>query len=109
MDEKSQLLANLKEFLGSAKSELATGNYNSATTLYFKALATHGTLLVLGRYGVTPKDHEERFRYLELIDKKLVDLMKNVFSVYRRSYNLRLSKKEAEGVAKEVENAISGT
>lgn len=103
MDERQGLLANLDEFLSGARSELKRKNYNSAATLYFKALATIGTLKVYDRYGILPKDHKERFSYLELIDKGLVSTMKKVFSVYRRSYNIRLPPQDAEKVRKAVE------
>ncbi|MFH0962333.1 MAG: hypothetical protein V1820_06655 [archaeon] len=107
MDERTELLENLNEFLSGARSEFKRGNCNSSATLYFKALATVGTLLVYEKYKILPKDHKERFSYLELIDKELVSLMKQVFSVYRRSYNLRLKRAEAEKVKNAVEEVVS--
>lgn len=107
--ELEQLQQNLDEFLESAKNEFRDGSYNSAVTLYFKALATYCSILIYKKYQIIPKDHQDRFDYLKMTDESLAKTSNRIFGVYRRSYNLRLSKNEAESVKKEVEKIVQGT
>lgn len=108
-DELGLLERNLRDFLKGAEREMGEESWNTAVTLYFKALATYGTILVFRKYKVVVKDHKERFEYLEMIDGGLVKRMRKIFSVYRRSYNLRLSEREAKRVGEDVRKIVSGT
>ncbi|HLC46716.1 MAG TPA: hypothetical protein VJI75_03155 [Candidatus Nanoarchaeia archaeon] len=52
-------------FKKSADTLYSSGDYTSATILYFKTLFAIHDFLLLEETGNSPKDHSERFRSLE--------------------------------------------
>lgn len=58
---KEQLIT----FKKSADNIFNTGDFTSATILYFKTLFAIHDFILLDKIGYAPKDHNERFRLLE--------------------------------------------
>ena len=110
MEEKEKfLIENAKEFLGKAKEADKDKAYNSAVTLYFKAIAVLIDLFILRKEGFIPSNHTERFRLLERKYPILYRIMDKDFPLYQKSYRLRMSKEYAEVLRKDAERVIGFT
>lgn len=83
MIAKSQILM----FKQSADTLYATGDYTSATILYFKTLFEIQDYLLLEKIGESPKDHTSRFRMLEKSFPELFRELDLEFSTYRDTYS----------------------
>lgn len=106
MSIEGDLKANIKEFLESAEEDLAKGRYNSAISSYFKAVATLCDLKIYETKRVLPKNHTERFLFLKMSFDEAYEIVNALFTEYTKTYNLRLSKKEALLFKKNVEKLI---
>lgn len=103
MDEQEKfLLENAREFLKKATEADNDKAYNSAVTLYFKAIAVLIDLFISRKEGFIPSNHTKRYPLLyRTLDKN--------FPIYQRSYRLRLNKEYAEVLRKDVEKVIDFT
>ncbi|MCK5022567.1 MAG: hypothetical protein KAS04_00195, partial [Candidatus Aenigmarchaeota archaeon] len=106
---KKFLIENANEFMGKAKGAEKDNAYNSAVTLYFKAIAVLIDLFILEKEGFIPSNHNERFRLLEKKYPLLYKIMDKDFPIYQRSYRLRLDEEYAEVLRKDVEKVIGFT
>ena len=59
------LLENTKEYTEFALGAFQQGKFNSATTLYFKALVALCDLYLFRKEGIIPSSHSQRFKILE--------------------------------------------
>lgn len=100
------LIKNLKSFLNSAELVYASGDYTSATILYFKTLFTLLDLLILKGEGRIPKDHTERFRILQEKFPNLYLLLDRYYPVYRTTYSLTIDKQTCEEIRENVKKLI---
>lgn len=105
---KEDLIKNIKNFKNSAEIVYKTGDYTSATILYFKCLFVVIDLIILEKLGKTPKDHTERFNILKSNFPSLYSLLDKYYPTYRQTYTLTIDgatcgeiKKNAERVIKE--------
>ncbi|MBI5871456.1 hypothetical protein HZB88_00005 [archaeon] len=95
MAVEEDLKANIKEFLESAERDFAEGKYNSAVSSYFKAIASLCDLKIYELKRDLPKNHTERFLFLKTSFPQVYEIVSSLFSEYTKSYNLRLSRKDA--------------
>lgn len=110
MEEMGEfLLENAKEFLGKAKEADNDKAYNSAVTLYFKAIAVLVDLFILRKEGFIPSNHTKRFRLLERKYPLLYRIMDKDFPIYQQSYRLRLGKQYSEVLKKDVGKVVGFT
>ena len=63
--KENDLRENVEEFLKEGKRALKDQSYNSAVTLFFKAIAVMADLHLLKKEGFIPSNHTHRFRILE--------------------------------------------
>lgn len=103
MDDKisKDILANYKDFLLSAEEDLEKERYNPAMSSYFKAIAILCDYYVYKYRRVLPKNHKERFMFLQLHFREAYDLISPLFKEYTDSYNMRIKR---ENVLKLKEN-----
>ena len=92
MENEKLLLENVNEFLKEAKKSVGGKSYNSAVTLYFKALAVLIDLFILKKEGFIPTNHKNRFKLLETKYPLLYKILDKDFPVYQQSYRLKLDK-----------------
>ena len=93
MDSKEGILSkNIREFYAEGNSSLKKGSYNSAASLFFKALAVLSDMVILQQKGFIPKSHAERFRILEQSYPDIYAIMDKDFPLYQDSYSLSISK-----------------
>ena len=80
---ENELTKNVSTFLNSADLVYKTGDFTSATILYFKSLFSAFDYIILKKEGKVPQDHEERFRILESRFPPLYSVLDNIFRIYR--------------------------
>ena len=102
-DITKDLLMNFKEFLTSAEKDLQEQRYNPAISSYFKAIAILCDYQIYQSRGLLPKNHRERFLFLEVHFKEAYDLISPLFREYTDSYNLRIQKEQVMRLKKSVE------
>jgi uncharacterized protein (UPF0332 family) len=93
-DIDKDLLMNFQEFLESAEKDLQEKRYNPAISSYFKAIAILCDCAIYKERGLLPKNHRERFLFLELHFKEAHDLISPLFKEYTDSYNTRIQKEQ---------------
>lgn len=110
MDEKEKaLLENIREFFKKAEEAKKDGAYNSAVTLFFKAIAVLVDLFILKKEGLIPSNHAERFRILETKYPFLYSVLDKGFPIYQNSYRLKLNKKYVEILENDFKEALKFT
>ena len=105
---ENELIKNISTFLKSADLVYQTEDYTSATILYFKTLFSALDYVILKKEGKVPKDHEERFRILEIKFPSLYSVLNSIFRIYRATYRTSISKSDCERVRKNVREIIEG-
>ena len=107
---EEELLKNINEFFESGNDNLEKGRYNVAVSDFFKAIVVCCDLLIYKNTKIVPKNHNDRFsllkKYFTIVYKRVSEL----FVLYTKSYNLRLSKKDAVNVrdyANELRNEVN--
>jgi len=97
MDEKKSILNdNFEEYYQSGLKALAEKKYNSATTLFFKAIIALSDLMILQREGRTPSSHSDRFRIIEEKYADIYSILDRDFPFYQDSYTKKMDKESAE-------------
>jgi len=88
------LIANFKEFIASAERDFQENRYNPAISSYFKAIAILCDYVIYKQRGLLPKNHRERFLFLEQEFSSAYFLISPLFKEYTDSYNLRIQKEQ---------------
>lgn len=96
MEQENILLQNIREFTIAAKREKEGGSFNSASTLFFKALAVSIDLFILKKEGYIPSNHTQRFKLLKDKYSALYQILDKDFPIYQDSYRLKISKQLVE-------------
>lgn len=109
MDEQGILLGNVLEFIREARKAKERGSFNSATTLFFKALAVLTDLFILRKEGFIPNNHTERFKLLKAKYPVLYRIIDKDFPLYQDSYRLRMTKKTVEVLEHDITEAAKIT
>ena len=94
-------------FKKSADTLYTSGDYTSATILYFKTLFAIQDFVLLEKEGESPKDHNSRFRSLE---KHFPDLFKELdmeFSTYRDTYSKIIDKETCLRIKRLVDHDLT--
>ncbi len=102
-DIKEDLKLNFKEFLINGNEQFEKGRFNTAVSSYFKAIAILCDLKIYEQRGLLPKNHTERFLFLQTHFKEAYNLVSSLFKKYTDSYNLRMNKKDALFLKENVE------
>ena len=97
MDEKKNILSeNLQEYFGLAEEALKRNKFNSAVTLFFKAISAGSDLFILKKEGFVPTSHTHRFRILQDKYPDLYNILDKDFPFYQDSYTKKMDKEAAE-------------
>ena len=96
MDEREGiLLENFNEYYGLGMEAYNKGMYNSATTLFFKAIAALCDLYIFRKEGSIPSSHTNRFRIMENKYPELYTIADRDFPFYQDSYTNKMDKEAA--------------
>ncbi|MBS3108866.1 hypothetical protein J4409_03270, partial [Candidatus Woesearchaeota archaeon] len=96
MNEKERVLIdNFNEYYQLGLMAFKTARYNSATTLFFKAVAALCDLYILRQEGQIPSSHTQRFRILEEKYAEIYKIVDRDFPFYQNSYTNKMDKEAA--------------
>src|SRR3989344_3361665 len=97
MDEREKLLRdNFDEYFQLGMRAFNEQKYNSATTLFFKAIVALCDLFLLKGEGRAPSSHSDRFRIIEEKYPELYKILDRDFPFYQDSYTNKMDKESAE-------------
>lgn len=97
MDEREKILRdNFDEYFQLGLKAFNEQKYNSATTLFFKAIVALCDLFLLKKDGRVPSSHSDRFRAIEEKYPELYKILDRDFPFYQDSYTKRMDKESAE-------------
>ena len=97
MLEKEKILReNIEEYYNPGLMAFGEKKFNSATTLFFKALAALADLFILKKEGNVPSSHQKRFRVLENKYQDIYQILDKDFPFYQDSYTKKMDKEAAE-------------
>ena len=104
MNEKETILIeNFKEYYSLGLEAFNKEKYNTATTLFFKAIATLCDLYILKKEGFIPSSHTNRFRILEDKHPEIYKIADRDFPFYQDSYTKRMDKETAKLLKEDAE------
>lgn len=109
METKEILIENIKEFVRNAQKDKENKSYNSAVTLYFKAIDVITDLFILEKEGFIPSNHSNRFRILQLKYTEIYNLLDKTFPTYQESYSLKMTIKHVEELENDIKRLIKIT
>ena len=107
MGKEEALLENVMEFITEARAAKERGSYNSATTLFFKALAVLIDYHLLKQEGFIPSNHSERFKLLKEKYLILYRILDKDFPLYQNSYRLKMTPSTVEVLENDVNKIAS--
>jgi len=97
MDERENiLLANFNEYFELAEEAFKNKHYNSAVTLFFKAISAGTDLFILRKEGFVPSSHTHRFRIVQEKYIEIYNILDKDFPFYQDSYISRMNKEATE-------------
>ncbi len=104
MDEKEKILMeNFEEYYGLGFEAFKKEKYNTATTLFFKAMAALCDLCILKKDGVVPSSHSNRFRILEEKHPEVYKIADRDFPFYQDSYTKKMDEETAKLLKEDAE------
>src|SRR3989338_11538548 len=105
MDEREKILTeNFEEYFHLGNLAFREEKYNSATTLYFKAISALFDLYLFRHTGSTPSSHTHRFRILEKSFPKLYLIADRDFPFYQDSYTKKMDREAAQLLKEDTEH-----
>lgn len=103
MTTEEILFQNVVEYKKNAMRAHEEGDYNTAVTLFFKAMIALADLHILKKEGKTPTSHKNRFRILEERYPEIYRIVDKDFSFYQDSYKSKLDKEVSTILKEDVE------
>ena len=101
MDEREEILIeNVNEYFDLGQEAFDKRKYNSALTLFFKAICAGVDLFLFRKEGFVPSSHTHRFRIVQEKYPEIYDILDKDFPFYQDSYTKKIDA-EAAGVLKE--------
>jgi|SRR3989338_11627548 len=92
MDHREKILwENVQEYLETAEQVFLEKKYNSAATLFFKAICAAADLFIFKKEGFVPSSHTHRFRVVQEKYPFLYEMLDQDFPFYQDSYTKKLS------------------
>jgi len=97
MDEREKILIdNFNEYFNLGVQVYSESKFNSATTLFFKAIAALCDLYIFRKENITPSSHTHRFRILEEKYHEIYRIVDRDFPFYQESYTAKMDKETAK-------------
>lgn len=105
MNEKEDILIeNFKEYFDLGLEAFKKSKFNSASTLFFKAIVALCDLYILRKDEIIPSSHANRFRILEEKHPEIYKIVDRDFPFYQDSYTKKMDKESAELLKKDAES-----
>lgn len=97
MDSRELILReNFTEYFEPAEQAFRLKKYNSATTLFFKAICAAADLFILTMEHLVPSSHTDRFCIAKDRYPELYNILDKNFPFYQDSYTKKMTKEAAE-------------
>lgn len=96
MNSLEMLKDNVLEFFKEASEAELNKSYNTASTLYFKAIVVAVDYFILDNEKFIPKNHTERFIILKEKYPNIYLILDKDFPLYQKTYNLKAKKQEVD-------------
>jgi len=106
---KGILEDNAREYYRNALQAEMRGEYNSAVTLFFKAISALCDLYILSKEGKIPSSHADRFRILKSNHPSVYNVIDKDFPFYQDSYTQKMTKEAAEVIREDAEYVAEKT
>lgn len=90
------LRENFVEYFELAEQVFKAKKYNSAATLFFKAICTAVDLFILKKEGFVPSSHSHRFRIAQEKYPEIYWFLDKDFPFYQDSYTKRMNSEAVE-------------
>ena len=104
MNDKEKVLRdNFDEYYQLGLRAFSESKYNSATTLFFKAIVALCDLFLLKKEGRIPSSHSDRFRTIEESYPEIYKILDRDFPFYQDSYTKKMDKESAELLKDDIE------
>ena len=97
------MIENVKEYYDLGMDAFKKEKYNTATTLFFKAIAALCDLYILRKEGIVPSSHTNRFRILEDKHPEIYKIADRDFPFYQDSYTKRMDEETAKLLKEDAE------
>ncbi|MEK6829362.1 MAG: hypothetical protein AABY15_04490 [Nanoarchaeota archaeon] len=91
-DIKKIFIENASEYYRNALEAEGRKEYNTAVTLYFKAISALCDIYIFAKEGKIPSNHSERFRILEAKYPEIYRIIDRDFPFYQDSYRAKLTR-----------------
>jgi hypothetical protein len=86
----------LQEYIEQAEQAFFNRKYNTAATLFFKAICAAADLYLFRKAGLVPSSHTHRFNLAEEKFPHLYEILEKDFPFYQDSYTRKISKEAVE-------------
>lgn len=97
MEEKEKVLIdNFNEYFSIGLEALKKNRFNSATTLFFKAIAALCDLYIFRKEKLIPSSHSKRFNILKEKYPIIYKIVDRDFPFYQDSYTQKMDREAAE-------------
>ena len=104
MNDKEKVLRdNFDEYYQLGLRAFSESKYNSAMTLFFKAIVALCDLFLLKKEGRIPSSHSDRFRTIEEKYPEIYKILDRDFPFYQDSYTKKMDKESAELLKDDIE------
>ena len=105
MVDKEIIKKNFAEYLEVADYSFNNRKFNTAVTLYYKALVELCDFELLNKTNKIGANHTERFDLIKINSPMLYSIASKLFRYYRDSYNKQMTETIARIIKENVENA----
>ncbi|MGV8169462.1 MAG: hypothetical protein ACP5N3_05385 [Candidatus Nanoarchaeia archaeon] len=103
-DEREKILTeNFQEYIELGERALKEKKFNSAATLFFKAIAALTDLYLLKKEGIIPSSHTQRFRILEEKHPAIYKIVDADFPFYQQSYTAKMDEETVKLLKEDAE------
>ena len=92
---EEELFENVKEYWRGAERLFKDGDFNSAASLYFKAIVAICDYEIFKKQTLFVNNHDHRFRILRINFPEVYERVSRLFSTYTRGYRARLGRADA--------------
>jgi hypothetical protein len=101
----NNLIKKAKNYFIAGAIQERIGNFDVASTNYFKALSAVNDFVLSGR-NLFSKDHNERFSLLKENEHFLYKVTSSLFLTYRRAYTNEISAEETKLLKERIKEAF---
>jgi len=99
---ESALLSNAQDFWNSGNDDIAKKRYNPAIASLYKSLSCLCDIVIYRKIRILPSDHTDRFNLLKVHNILLYKIASNLFTLYVKSYDFRVTKEQVQQMKKGV-------